>query len=274
MKITVAACQILCTHDTEKNAEKISHWIKKASQAGIDVVSFPESALFGAVSEKSYWENTRPEDFQQAEDRLINEAKEGNIAVVCGTAHWEGDDIYNDVIVIDKGGIVRGRYSKTHLVADFDKPGKIMPIYELSGIKSCFIICHDIRYPELVRLPVGAGAQICYFCSNADGLLKEDKFSAYRAMPIARATENGIFLVMANSPADPKDITASTQSHGNSKIIHPDGNVLIEAGFFEERLVSSTIDIDEADRRMGKRGFADDSILKNWMNEGLKYVTS
>ena len=49
--------------------------------------------------------------------------------------------------------------------------------------------------------------------------------------PISRATENGIYLVMANTPANPNDMHAPGSSHGNSKIIDPDGNVGKEAGF-------------------------------------------
>lgn len=30
-------------------------------------------------------------------------------AGVLGTVHWEGEKIFNDVLVIDKGSIVRGR---------------------------------------------------------------------------------------------------------------------------------------------------------------------
>ena len=50
------------------------------------------------------------------------------------------------------------------------------------------------------------GAQLCIFCSCEAGLLSEHKLSAYRAMPISRATENGIYLLMANTPANPDDI--------------------------------------------------------------------
>jgi predicted amidohydrolase len=91
-------------------------------------------------------------------------------------------------------------------------------------------------------------------------------------MPIARATENGIFCVMANAPADPENINASNQSHGNSKIIHPDGNVIAEAGYFEERLVIATIDIGQATRGIALRAVKDDTILKDWFNRGVRLV--
>jgi len=61
-------------------------------------------------------------------------------------------------------------------------------------------------------------------------------------------------------------------SHGNSKIIHPDGNVLVEAGFFEERLVTATIPVADASRAMAQRAVKDETILRQWLESGAKFV--
>jgi predicted amidohydrolase len=121
-------------------------------------------------------------------------------------------------------------------------------------------------------LPAIAGAQICYLCSNESGLVEEHKLSAYRAMPIARATENSIYLVMANAPADPRNMLGASQSHGNSKIVNPDGNVLCEAGYFGETLMSATIKLEAATRAIAKRTVNEETILKQWMKEGSQLV--
>jgi omega-amidase len=266
--LRIGACQILNYPDVHKSTEKVLHWIEMAAKEDVDVISFPEACLCG-YAPKEYWSTADPKAFQKAEARIIEASKRYNIAVVLGTAHWESGKIYNDLLVIDKGGLIRGRYSKTHLAESWPVPGKKLPVYSIAEVKSCFIICHDVRYPELVRLPAIAGAQICYFCSHESGLARDDKLSAYTAMPIARATENGIFCIMANAPADPKTLRGS---HGNSKIIHPDGNVLIEAGYFEERLVTANIRIKDANRSIARRAVNDNTILKNWLNDGVKLV--
>lgn len=274
MEIKVAACQILTYSDVKKNTEKIIEWISKASEQNIDVVAFPEASLCGYTSDEKYWKSANPEDFLNCEQRIIQASREFNIAVVLGTAHWHEGEVFNSLLAIEKGGIIRGRYSKTHLAEAWPAPGKSLSTYTLAGVESCFIICHDIRYPELVRLPAISGAQICYFCSNESGLTLEHKLSAYRAMPIARATENGIFLVMTNAPADPDDLHNSSQSHGNSKIIHPDGNILCEAGFFEESLVTWRINLDEATRAFAQRSVDDDTIFREWMKKGVEFINS
>lgn len=273
-RIRVAACQILTYSDLEKSVQKIIQWMNSASEDGVDVVVFPEACLCGYQGDDNYWKKANPKDFENAEIKIVAASKSLEIAVVLGTAHWQAGQLFNSLLAIDKGGKVRGRYAKTHLAESWPGlvPGKILPIYTLAGVKSCFIICHDVRYPELVRLPAAAGARICYFISNESPLTKEHKLSAYKAMPIARATENGIFCIMANAPADPENINASNQSHGNSKIIHPDGNVIAEAGYFEERLVSATIDIGQATRSIALRAVKDDTILRDWLNRGVQLV--
>jgi omega-amidase len=266
--LRVAACQILTGPDVGKSVEKVLQWIAKAATDAVDVIAFPEACLCGYAG-GDYWKSARPEDFRQAETRVIEAAKRLQIAVLLGTVHWEDQQLFNDLLVIDKGGIVRGRYSKTHLAESWPTPGRVLPVYEVAGVKSCFIICHDVRYPELVRLPAIAGAQMCYFSSHESGLREEYKLSAYQAMPIARATENGIFCVMANAPANPQTLAGS---HGNSKIIHPDGNVLVEAGYFEERLVTATIRLADASRAMARRAVKDETILRKWLESGVELV--
>jgi len=272
--IRVAACQILTYSNLKKSVQKIIKWMNSAAEDGVDLVAFPEACLCGYQPDDNYWKKANPDDFVNAEQEVVAVSKSLNIAVVLGTAHWQAGQLFNCLLAIDKGGRVQGRYAKTHLAERWPGlvPGRILPVYTLAGVKSCFIICHDVRYPELVRLPAAAGARICYFISNESPLTKEHKLSAYRAMPIARATENGIFCVMANAPADPKNMNAPNQSHGNSKIIDPDGNVIAEAGYFEERLVTATIDISRATRNIAKRAINDDTILKDWLRNGVRLV--
>ena len=272
MQIRVGACQILNSPEPDKSASKVLAWMEKAASQDIEVVVFPEACLCGYSCTPEYWAAAEPADFLAAEGRVIEAAKDLGLAVVLGTVHWEDDLLHNSLLIIDKGGLVRGRYAKTHLAERWSVPGKHLPIYEVAGVPSCFLVCHDIRYPELVRLPAIAGAQICYFCSCESGLTSEYKLSAYRAMPISRACENTIYLVMANTPADPDNMHGASQSHGNSKIIDPQGNVMDEAGYFEERLVIADLNLDEATRQMAERAVNDETVLRQWMRDGLGLV--
>ena len=65
---------------------------------------------------------------------------------------------------------------------------------------------------------------------------------------------------MANAPANPADPRSPWQSHGKSKIVHPDGTVLAGAQHFEECLVAATIEVDDADRAYALRAANDGNV--------------
>lgn len=248
----------------------ILRFIREAAAQGVDVVLFPETCICGYVLHREHYDAIGRAAVEEAEARVIEASRQLAISVILGTVTWEGETLFNSLLVIDKGGIVRGRYSKVFLAEPWPAGGQQLPVYEVAGVPSCFIICHDVRYPELVRLPAMAGAQVCYYSSHESGLREEYKLSAYHAMPVSRATENGIFLVMANAAANRVDLSGS---HGNSKIVHPDGNVLEEAGYFDERLVIQRIAINDAHRVIARRCMDDDTPLREWFREGLDLVS-
>ena len=272
-RINVAACQLLTSNDIAASTEKVLHYIEICAGEAMEIVAFPEGCLFGYCCDTEYWNSISPQAFKESEAKIAASAKKHNIAVIVGSAHHDGENWYNDLAIIDQGTL-KYRYGKTFLAGEkwcINNTGKL-PIVQLAGVDCCFIICHDVRYPELVKLPAAMGAQICFFCSCESGLLSESKLSAYRAMPISRATENGIYLVMANTPANPDNMRDSGSSHGNSKIIHPNGNVIDEAGFFGDTVISATLDLTKASGYLAKRTYHENTILRAWFQEGCGFV--
>jgi len=273
-KIKVAACQLLTGEDVEQNVLKVLEKLDVCAQVGVQIAAFPEGCLFGYTCRPDYWEGMSPNVFKEAESQISSACQTHQIAVIVGSTSHADENWYNDLAIFDQDGALKYRYAKTFLAGEkwcINNRGKL-PVVRLAGVDCCFIICHDIRYPELVKLPAAMGAQICFFCSCESGLTAEHKLSAYRAMPISRATENGIYLVMANTPANPDKIRASGSSHGNSKIVHPDGNVIKEAGFFGDEIIESTIDLSQAIGNTAKRTYNEETILRDWFRKGCDFV--
>jgi len=272
--VRVAACQVLTGPDPAAAAKTVVEWLKRAAEEKIRLVAFPEGCLYGYTQDEKFWRRLKPAHLADAEAKVSRACRRLKIAAVVGSAHREGRRWFNSLAIFDqKGGLV-GRYSKIFLAGDkFCEPGTELPVYRILGIQCCFLVCHDIRYPELVRLPVIRGARLCVYCSCESPLTLEHKLSAYRAMPISRAAENGIWLVMANTPADPANMTGVGQSHGNSKIVDPDGNVVVEAGFFEQRLVWADIDPSRATAWVAHRVAQRPSPIRQWINAGAGLVS-
>ena len=271
-RVTVAAAQITTSGDVETSTKLILARIDEAAGLGVDMVGFPEGALFGYTTKDKYWREAQERDFAAAERRIARRCRQREIAAVFGTTYRVDGRWMNGLAIVDRAGQLKARYAKTFLAGEkwFGNNRGALPVVRLAGVPCCFIICHDVRYPELVRLPAAAGAQLCWLCSCESGLFAEYKLSAYRGMPIARAAENGIFLVMCNTPADPEDLHRAGTSHGNSKIIDPEGNVVVEAGYFEQRLVVATIELAHAHRRIAERLMREETVLGPWVRHATR----
>jgi len=244
--LKVAAVQMLTGHDVAENDRKIIASVKEAKERGCEVVLFHEGCLTGYPNRKA----VKKVDFTlvaKAEGRVRRLAKRLRIAVLLGSTSRSENGIYNDLLIIDRDGSIAGRYAKSWRAGEpHYAAGRGPALFTVCGVKATAIICHDLRYPEMVRLPAAMGAKIVFIANNESGVTHERKLLGYRSMQIARATENLIFAVMANPPADPTNFQRGSTSHGNSKIVDPMGNILDEASQFEQRLVVATLDLSEA----------------------------
>ncbi|MDA0745568.1 MAG: carbon-nitrogen hydrolase family protein [bacterium] len=272
-RLRVAACQMHAGEDIELNTARVAEKLKECAAEGVEVASFQEGVLYGYSCREEFWNDLDMERLLRAERKIVRTCKQERIAAVVGSAHMENGVRYNSLLVVDRDGTVRGRYGKIHLAGEeWCSPAQTLPIYRLCGVDCCFLICHDVRYPELVRLPAAAGAQVCFFCSCESPVTAEWKLAAYWAMPVSRATENSIYVVMANAPADMQDLNRSGSSHGESKVIHPDGNLLGEAGIFTEEEVVCDLDLAAADRHIALRAVEDETRVRDWLQAGLALV--
>lgn len=283
--ITVAAAQIGTDIDIESNAKKIGQMIYDANDCHVQVLLFHEGCLTGYPNQ----EQVDTLDFErvtQLENDIRQKAEALGIAVLLGSTSRENGRILNDVLIIDETGRKLGRYAKTWRAGEpWYAAGSGPVIFRVAGVEATVMICHDLRYPELARLSVAAGAQIIFIANNESGLTAEHKLLGYRSMQISRATENYVYAVMANAPADPGNMMRSNSSHGNSMIIDPMGNVLDQAGSFEERLVTVDIDLSQATRQPPLRTLGEDPAMDEvygvtcehpayaaWMKTGMKLV--
>ena len=284
--IKVAAAQLLTdTGQLKDNQRKIMAAMREASQRGCQVVLFHEGCLTGYPN----GQQVQQVDFaavRVAEREIRDLAGRLHLAVLLGSTGKAGDEYFNYVLVIDETGRVLGQYHKTWRAGEPHYTAGSGPvIFRVAGVEATVIICHDLRYPELVRLGVAAGARIVFIANNESGITQEHKLLGYRSMQISRATENLVYSVMSNCPADPLEVTRPNCSHGNSKIVAPIGTIVDEAGVFEERLVIGELKLDQATagtvtRTLGQNlstqkryGVASENPrYAEWMQAGLKLV--
>jgi predicted amidohydrolase len=216
--LRVAAVQMRSSRDLDKNLDQIRGHLRCLAEAGVQVAVFPECALTGYFEDVVTTLSTeRP---AEAERRVAGACRETGIYAVVGTPHRDGDKLYNSAVVINPSGKVIERYHKIQLAEPWPSSGDHLSVFRADGVPCSVIICHDERYPELVRLPVLAGARVIFYLSHESGIRQEQKLGPYRAQIQARAVENTVYVVQANAPAN-DDLSGS---HGQSRVVAPDGN--------------------------------------------------
>jgi len=263
--LRVAAVQMRSSRNLSDNVSRITNSIHECASNGARVVVFPECALSGYFEDVVA--NLSTVQLMAAEQQVAAACRNAGVYAVVGSAWREADKLFNSALIIAPTGKVIERYHKIQLAERWPQPGDHLSVFKLDGVPCSVIICHDERYPELVRLPVLAGASLIFCISHESGLRNEHKINPYRAQLQARAVENTVYIVQANAPAN-ADLSGS---HGQSRLIAPDGNILHEASIFDEDVVAATLDLRKATRNNAtntlKRG-----PFRDWWEEGMKRV--
>ena len=261
--VAVSAVQFHPRETVEENTEAIIEWIGKCAKEGTRIVVFQECATTGYVKQRINAAST--EELQKAERKIAAACASEGVYAVVGTPHDEEGVRFNTAVVFSPTGETVTRYAKMQLVGgdDWATPGETLTVFKIDGIPCSIIICHDERYPELVRLPVLAGARLIFYVSCESNVKAERKLEPYRAQICARAVENNVFIVHANSPA--------MESHGQSRIVRPDGNMIVEATMFGEESVSATLEMGKANGSTAQNSLRS-NLLREWWLEGVKKV--
>jgi predicted amidohydrolase len=168
----VAACQLsLRVGEPERNRAAAATAIAAAADLGAGIVVLPELASSGYVFA------------DPAEARALAEPAAGpttaqwadlaasrQLVVVGGFSELGPDGrLYNSAVLVDESGM-RAVYRKVHLwdaEADFFTPGdRPPPVVATRFGQIAMMICYDVEFPEWVRRPALAGADLLAVPTN------------------------------------------------------------------------------------------------------------
>ncbi len=261
--LRVAAVQMKFAAMVGGNLAKIERAIRNAARRRADAVLFPECATTGYNRDFSKLNRV---ELQAALKRIGLLALKHRINVLIGSPVPYGRRWQNCLVVFDRSGRVVHTYAKCQLTErdrQFFAPGDGIALFDLDGVCCTAIICHERRYPELVRLAVMAGARVL-FHPNAglDTLAVSRRKRSGRDGITVRAWENAIFYVFANS-VGPQG--SGLWSAGDSKIVAPDGSVLKLADNLSESLIVADLELAQATGKYARESLEHPRFLaKHW----------
>ncbi|WEG07489.1 carbon-nitrogen hydrolase family protein [Microbacterium horticulturae] len=223
--VAVAVAQFAPTGDARANLEQIESLTALAADRGARVVVFPEySSAFIDPFDETLVTLAQNLDGPFTAALTALAARRG-VHLVAGLLERgaDGRRVRNTTVAVDAGGPVAA-YRKLHLYdafgqreSDWVEPGGIgePETFAIDGLRFGLQTCYDLRFPEVTRRIVDAGADVVLVPAEwVRGPLKEHH---WRTLLLARAIENTVYLAGADHPP-PLGV-------GNSMIVDPQGVV-------------------------------------------------
>ncbi len=242
---TCAAQISLKPGEVGENLSRCLSVIEESQAAGVDLLVLPECAFSGYILDE---EQTRAAAVgaEGPELSILSRAVEAaGIHAVVGFLERDGSTLYNAAALMGPSGIVVS-YRKRHIPfvgADrFVQAGQnVGPVVAGTPLGRVGLnICYDIRFPESARTVALAGADLIAQPTNwpIEAVVVATHF------PIVRATENRVFLVVANRG----DSENGVSFIGMSQIVSPSGDVVARAERGDTLLIAD-IDVEQARRK-------------------------
>lgn len=230
--LDIALVQEAATLDPAENRARLA----PLTPAGADLVVFPEvfARDFGKAG-SDVREYAEPLDGPFATE-VARVATERGTTIVAGMFERTDALPFNTLVV--RGG-AEADYRKIHLYDSFGyresealTGGPLTPtVIDVGGVPTGLMTCYDLRFPELARALVDAGAELIVV--PAAWVAGERKVDHWRTLLRARAIENTVYVAAAGQPAP--------RYCGHSMVVDPLGDVVVEAGDGPET-VTATID--------------------------------
>jgi predicted amidohydrolase len=229
--VSIAVAQFSPTTNISTNLASIRELATTAVSRGARLVVFPEySSYFSATLGQDFVDAAQPLDGSFA-DGIRALAIELDVYLVAGLVERvdEPSRFSNTLVAVSPAGDLIATYRKLHLYDAFGdkesawvRPGDIEPpqLFQFHGFMVGLQTCYDLRFPEITRRLVDAGATLVLVPSEwVRGPLKEQH---WRTLVTARALENTLYVAAADH-TPPIGV-------GNSMIVDPMGVELATLG--------------------------------------------
>jgi predicted amidohydrolase len=232
----------------EGNLSKAESMLEEAADKGAEICCLPELFCYRYFPQERH-KKVKPEKIPgYTTDKLCNVAKRLSISLVAGSIYeYSENGKYNTSVIIDKRGIIAGKYRKIHIPQDecfyeqdYFKSGESYHVVNISGIRVGVLICFDQWYPEPARILKLRGADMIFYPSaigTVDGINQVEGSwkEAWEAVQRGHAISNSIVVATVNRTGTEQRM----DFWGGSFVYDQFGKKIASAGKKEKVLIAS-----------------------------------
>jgi predicted amidohydrolase len=221
----IAACQLaLSVGDLEANAAAADAAVATAAEQGAGLIVLPELSDTGYVFADPGEARRLAAGYRDTLRRFQALAERSGAVIAGGFCELaESGELYNSAALVDGSG-TRAVYRKAHLW-DTEKlvftPGaSVPPVVSLPFGRVALVICYDLEFPEWVRIPALAGADLLAGPVNWPASpVPPGERPAEVVRVQADAAVNGVFVAVADRCQPERGVSWI----GGTVIVGPDG---------------------------------------------------
>jgi len=222
----------------QKNIDNIANLLEEAGKRGSDIALTTEDVkgLYPLIMDIERPELLR--EFAETIPGPLTErfgaiAKKYNMYIITDFIEKKGTDMHNSAVLIDRKGSVQGVYRKVQLPVPESyvlKAGNELPVFETDFAKIGIAVCYDMAFPEITRILALQGADMIFMPTGGYGWTEDLGESTLKV----RAADNFIWFAIAKS--------STLFGAGRSAIVNPLGQVVADAGYEQNCVLTSYID--------------------------------
>ena len=235
-KFKIALLQMKVVEAKASNLSRAVEMIAKAARAGANLIVLPE--MFNCPYQTAKFPQYAEQEGGYTWQELSRAASDYQVLLIGGSVPEEDRSgrVYNTSYIFNQQGEQIGKHRKMHLfdinirggqvfkesatLTAGDRSTVMMTPYGKMGV----MICYDLRFPELARLMVQAGAE---FIVVPGAFNMTTGPVHWELLFRARAVDNQVYMI---GVAPARQEHSSYVSYGHSLIVDPWGRVVSQLG--------------------------------------------
>jgi len=256
--ISVAATQMSCSDDLDRNLAAAEKLVRDAAGKGAQIILLQElfETLYFCQKEiPGFFNLATPVDKNPAILHFSKLAKELGVVIPVSFFEKHNQMFYNSIAVIDADGSLLGIYRKTHIPDGpgyeekfYFSPGDTgFQVWETKYAKIGIGICWDQWFPETARCLALMGAQILFYPtaigSEPDDPALDSK-EHWQTTMLGHSAANMIPVVASNRIGSETIEDSSITFYGSSFVSDNTGQILCQADRSTQGVLVSRLELD------------------------------
>jgi N-carbamoylputrescine amidase len=255
--VSVAATQMACGWDIDKNLEKAEALIRQAHKDGAQIILIQElfaTPYFCKDQDPKYFSMAEAVDDSRVIEKMQALATELQVVLPISFFEKANRAYFNSLVVIDADGSIVSHYRKSHIP---DGPGYQEKFYFSPGdtgfkvaetryAKIGVAICWDQWFPEAARSMVLMGADFLFYPTaiGSEPVTGDDSRDHWCRVMQGHSAANMVPVIASNRIGVETGESCELTFYGSSFITDETGGMVGQASRDTEEVIIAAFDID------------------------------